>query len=58
MNNVSKHSLPMRWVAMHLGHPFALNDSAAIKVYARMGDSLPYLALLNGNALPLNSSLA
>jgi len=38
------------------GHPLALNDSAAFKVYARMGDSLPYLALLNGRASPLNSS--
>jgi hypothetical protein len=40
------------------GHPLALNDSAAFKVYARMGDSLPYLALLNGKSVPLNSALA
>lgn len=40
------------------GHPLALNDSAAFKTYARMGDSLPYLALLDGKATPLGSALA
>lgn len=40
------------------GHPLALNDSAAFKTYARMGDSLPYLALLNGKASPLGGALA
>jgi hypothetical protein len=38
------------------GHPLALNDSAAFKTYARMGDSLPYLALLNGKAMPLGGT--
>lgn len=38
------------------GHPLALNDSAAFKLYARMGDSLPYLALLNGKASPLDTA--
>jgi hypothetical protein len=40
------------------GHPLALNDSAAFQTYARMGDSLPYLALLNGKAMPLSSATA
>jgi len=40
------------------GHPLALNDSTAFKTYARMGDSLPYLALLNGKAMPLGGTLA
>jgi hypothetical protein len=40
------------------GHPLALNDSTAFKTYARMGDSLPYLALLNGKAMPLGSMLS
>lgn len=40
------------------GHPLALNDSAAFKTYARMGDSLPYLALLKTKASPLGASLA
>jgi hypothetical protein len=40
------------------GHPLALNDSTAFKLYARMGDSLPYLALLNGKTSSLGSGLA
>lgn len=40
------------------GHPLALNNSAAFQTYARMGDSLPYLALLNGKTTPLGGALA
>jgi hypothetical protein len=40
------------------GHPLALNDSASFKAYTRMGDSLPYLALLNNKATPLGGALA
>jgi len=40
------------------GYPLALNDSTSFKLYASMGDSLPYLALLNGKASPLARALA
>jgi hypothetical protein len=40
------------------GHPLALNDSTAFKLYARMGDSQPYLALLNGKTTSLGGALA
>lgn len=40
------------------GYPLALNDSTSFKLYASMGDSLPYLALLNGKTSPLGHSLA
>lgn len=40
------------------GHTLALNDSTAFKTYARMGDSLPYLALLQGKTTPLGGMLA
>lgn len=35
------------------GHPLALNDSTAFNLYARLGNSLPYLAMLQGQATPL-----
>lgn len=40
------------------GHTLALNDSTAFKTYARMGDSQPYLALLQGKTTPLGVMLA
>ncbi len=40
------------------GHTLALNDSTAFKTYARMGDSQPYLALLQGKTTPLGGMLA
>lgn len=40
------------------GYPLALNDSTSFKLYASMGDSLPYLALLNGKTHPLGGALA
>lgn len=40
------------------GHTLALNDSTAFKTYARMGDSQPYLALLQGKTKPLGGMLA
>ncbi len=38
------------------GYPLALNDSPDFKKF--QGNSLPYLALLNGKTIPLNSTLA
>lgn len=40
------------------GHTLALNDSTAFKTHARMGDSQPYLALLQGKTTPLGGMLA
>ena len=40
------------------GHTLALNDSTAFKTYARMGNSQPYLALLQGKVTPLGGMVA
>ena len=53
---MQEEKLPER--AQLLGDKLIAHLNAKKKTYARMGDSLPYLPLLNGKSVPLNSALA